>query len=789
VAEATGQGKAVRTWDSPHMLNILAGWCVIGAAIIALIGLARTPQPNQLQGGFVWSVMLSLFGLFWLGAQMLRLSSVWQSLKPALAMQARQRSEEDMLRIEHGLIEFFVYLAMSLVTLAVVAYGASGGGHLGAMPVHIVGEDTRTLHLTVFLIFFGMSFLPLLIGFWRQAHLDAHLRSDGTRKVQVLRTDVVSDASFWMSAILIASLVLLAWAAAGEMFTMEEDFGVFITLLVLLLFFVIILAPHVMRFHNTWSEERDIARDKMHFAGLSLVSPGAWVSRLDSVLVRFVAPLSGATQHGPVWFIPHLLGLMVILPLSALGYVLAAPWGLIPILTAMLIAVSLGRRWAWVEEDRETASRLRSTRSDEISIGFDNDLKDEALLGYASLFILVPLALHQLQGWTHSFVEVEQWSSGNKFLDWLRFFGAELAKAVPFVDWWEIYNVDIQTPFDAANSDNPLAKHLTFAARAMVDLVIMAALFQAIGLWQRSRTQNRLYDSGQLDTFDPFTEVAFFENGMRWHSDEKAMKPKRRFAIRVREHVSHRTRLKMEPMPYSQERLSELMNSPNRDVSSGARWMIREFNVLAGTPRDQLEQISERLANEAAETLHHSIKDRSYARTYKNELERILQELIDDYRSFQAGDVRHLVLILMSVQGVPEFSYAQLLAVELLMMRPSRRSYLALAMLVLDGQHFKAPLGERYKAQFETYFDAYNSAYLEQLQMRNDVYSAMEFHASSMIKQETLFNDIRVFLEWMSEPDNSQPGRRGDKSKKSREVAYACANRLGRLKDAAGRLV
>jgi hypothetical protein len=101
----------------------------------------------------------------------------------------------------------------------------------------------------------------------------------------------------------------------------------------------------------------------------------------------------------------------------------------------------------------------------------------------------------------------------------------------------------------------------------------MAALFQALGIWQRSRTQQRLYDTGQLDYFDPFTEIAFFETGMQTGGTGGAT-PKPRFLKRVNEHVAARLALGRPPLPYNTHRLAELVKSDRPDVRVGAEWLI-----------------------------------------------------------------------------------------------------------------------------------------------------------------------------------------------------------------------
>ena len=780
-----GRVQESRSGRGDHnMFTVLAALSATGAAMVAMVisGSAGIVAAERLTPAGL--VLAGLLPSLLLLAQLLRLEAVWIPYSQAMTTPLRGRTPEQVKRVKHGFIEFFVYLSASLAGLCVVAYASSASGWVGPLPLRIAGEETRLIHLIGFLACFVAAFVPLLMGFYRQARLEAAQRP-GDAKGQMLRSDVVSEFSFWTSFILIAGLVLLAWAAAGGKFEMKEDFGVFITFVVLMVFFAIILSPHLMRVVNNWRERReedDAALGNLRVNGVAALTPGVLVSRLDSILVRLVAPLSGATQHGAVWFTPHLLVLIVILPLSALGFVLAPPWGLIPIGMAMLIAVALGRRWAWVEEDRETASRLRTTRGSEIHVGFDNDLKDEALLGYASLFILVPLALHQLQGWTESFAFDERYSTHNAFFDWLRFFGAELAKAVPFVDWWEIYNVDIQTPYDATTSENPLAKHLTFAARAMVDLVIMAALFQAIGLWQRSRADKRFYKAGQLDVFDPFTEVAFFERGMWFDRKAGKLVPKSEFRKLVEQHVEARLERNWDANPYNPLRLAELKSSPNPDVSAGAKWMLNHYKVLVGEPIEQLRQLSLRLSEEMDGRLHRSFSDRSFARKQKLELERILQELRESPEAFSQADVPYIVSVLAAVRGVPEFDYAQSQMIQLLRERPSRRSTHALFATLMQDRHFETEAGREMWEQFQRELGLSGLVFLDRYQNRREAFHALREHGYGYLgNNRDLLAEIASFADWMGQYSSTKFGTQGDKSKEGRKFAREIESELRAL--------
>ncbi|GGB57049.1 hypothetical protein [Henriciella pelagia] len=773
--------EADKKWNpfrDETMLTGFAGLSALWAGIILITLIKDAREPGHLPDDVWWPVLIAAFGVLWLGAQLLRHVAVWKTYCEAYETVSADRDKPQKKRADSGFREFFLYPALSLSGLGLVAYLAAANGRIGAIDVAISGDQLKPVHMATFLAFFIAAFLPLIVIITRHARLEAEARRREGQGPEILRDDVVSNASFVTTLVLIGLIVALAWGAAGEKFSMKEDFGVFITFLVLVVFFVIILAPHVMRFRNDYrerQEEKIIARGRVLSAGISIASPGRWISYADSILVRFVAPLSGATQNGP--FVPHLLVVMVILPLSALGYVLAAPWGLIPIGIAMLIALSLGRRWAWVEEDRETASRLRSTRGRKIAIGFQNDLKDEALLGYASLFVLVPLALSQLQGWTGTFGYKEEFSSNNAFIDWLRFFGAELAKAVPFVDWWEIYSVDIEAPYSAEGGNGQLAMHLTFAARAMVDLVIMAALFQAIGLWQRSRIQHSLYKGGQVDSFEPFEEANFFERGMIKDPQTKKRRAKRQFEERIDRHVEARKALGMAETPYSPRRLSELIHSTNPDVKAGALWMIEKYDVLAGSPAEQLSRLSRRFnaPRFAVAATSSEPDDEYYVRAQKGELERVLLELEQRPDLFRDKQVDELVQILIVVKDLPEFTSAEKTSITLFERELSRKSLLALCNFIMEDDHRASKAGELLQAAIKEEFGEHSNLFMGLAPMRVDVYSAIETHG--LISRSGEPRDRIVdLLRWMGQESDEMFGVKGDRAQPARERALAAAN-------------
>jgi hypothetical protein len=531
---------------------------------------------------------------------------------------------------------------------------------------------------------------------------------------QTLRSDAVATETFWISALVVASIVALArWAAAASS-GVSENLAFAITFLVICLFIGCIFVPHVNRYFTRQREARE-ATGKVAEAGfMPLDAPAVFVSWIDSLLVRLVAPLSGATQRGRG--VPHLLVILTLVPLTALGFLLAAPYGLVPIAIGMLIAISLGRRWAWIEEDRETASRLLKTVGEDIHVGFDNDLKDEALLGYASLFVLVPLALNQIHGLNLNAFQAADGNTGNAFYDWMSFFGAELAKAVPFVDWWEIYNVNIPRTFEPV-ADQPLGKHLTFSARAMVDLVIMAALFQFIAIWQRGRMQRKLYNLGQVNHFDPFAEREFFESAFL----PKASKPKPQFEKQVRDHITARENLRLTGEPYNPQRLADLLNSENESIQRTALWMVTEFRLLTGTPGEQIRQLRQQWFNLSFPQLSGSRNpaERKRLLDEKHKFEELLSELIQDTSVVKLEETGLILGLIEETRQIPELSFAQLEALRLFSMLRNEYALFALA------AHVIAAAEDQWRQRVQAKFGRPLNLFLEQAPMRIKVYEAL----------------------------------------------------------------
>ncbi len=360
---------------------------------------------------------------------------------------------------------------------------------------------------------------------WRRAILDGRLPASPNGQP---KHDHITGWGFLALAFAIGVIIgLAAWATSDETASKQIDsdwgrvvvFGlaVVFVLAALLPLAASALGPSVM------------GRVGALFAPLHWVAKpfGAVLSFLDSILVFAVAGGAGAAQPWLFW--RYALLFCSIVPCALLGYWLPTPWGLIPIIWGFIVAVSISRRWAWIEDDREIYMLNRRYNGAHVRVGFAQDLRDEALLSFMSMFFLVPLALRQAHLWsvangTPLFTIAPE--TEIHLLDWIGYYGTELAKAVPFVDWAEIYQVEGAAPIEA---DKAEARHVVFATRVLVDLVFLAALLQALSISARNAKQMDLFRAGVLDRLDPFIEPREFRRLVRkdsagdWVMDEGAI--------------------------------------------------------------------------------------------------------------------------------------------------------------------------------------------------------------------------------------------------------------------------
>lgn len=323
---------------------------------------------------------------------------------------------------------------------------------------------------------------------------------------------------FWLAAAVLGVLLVANWAASSgdAERAIHVEMGRVVVVAVALLFVIVVLASWEPAMHAMTRAANTLSW---------LARPvGQILSGIDTLLVLGVARSAGANIADARIRFGALFATLI--ACAVMGYWLEPPWGLIPIFWGFLVAVSMSRSWAWVEDDRELAMMSGRYYGDHLRLGFRQNYRAEALWAFTALFLLVPLALRQAQlgeaALDLDLFDVE--GDPGDLWAWIGFYGTELAKAVPFVDWAEVYHVEGRAPI---NARTPAAQHAVFITRVIVDLLLLATLLQALAVVSRNRRQRELfYDKKQIFKLDPFTEsvefrkLRIFENGS-WSADTK----------------------------------------------------------------------------------------------------------------------------------------------------------------------------------------------------------------------------------------------------------------------------
>lgn len=231
-----------------------------------------------------------------------------------------------------------------------------------------------------------------------------------------------------------------------------------------------------------------------------------------------------------------------------------------------------------------------------IRVGFAQNLRDEALIVFLPMFLLVPLALRQGEILAlNNHVELFDLSDNadvHSLSLWLAFYGTELAKAVPFVDWAEVYHVEGDAPVQATV---PLALHTVFAVRVLIDLVFLAALLQAISSAARDAQQRDLfYRKRAIRHLDPFTEPEAFRALVKRNSDGAWVPNGERFE---------------EFPPYDPDRLVELSASRDERIKRAADYLFdRDGNARDPHHRLSLEAAKRDVTSDEVSTILNEIE-------------------------------------------------------------------------------------------------------------------------------------------------------------------------------------
>jgi hypothetical protein len=422
---------------------------------------------------------------------------------------------------------------------------------------------------------FSVAIIMPVIFCWRRAIRDNQLPAKRGLEPQY------EHVNGWNAVFLLAVVLLIGavvwWASQGdeENQTIHSEWGKLVVLGLTAAFVVIAAAPIVpkaIRFLRL--EQPATAISRMLNAPVDTV--GRSLSVIDSMLVFAIANSAGTNRKNFV--LRYGLLLSVIGPCAVLGYYWQPPVAFVPIGWGFLVAFAVSRRWAWIEQDRELAMLNSTISQAHIRVGFSQNLRDEALIAFLSIFLIVPLALRQAQLLALE-QNIELFTVSPADIDsvpaWIAFYGTELAKAVPFVDWAEIYHVEGAASIKA---ESDYAQHAVFLTRVLIDLVFLAALLQAVSSASRDAQQRDLfYKKQSIHRLDPFTEPEAFRILVRKGADDRwQVDP---------------TTFDDFPRQYDPNRLVELTTSSDERVAAAATF-LRERDGAGDDPHYQLSTAS-----------------------------------------------------------------------------------------------------------------------------------------------------------------------------------------------------
>lgn len=370
--------------------------------------------------------------------------------------------------------------------------------------------------------FFAVLAIPLVARVWNaslfaryanaqsRAHRDEALKASagGDVDAKELIEEVAAHrkeqghAEALSAVIATVAVALIAWLAiiAGGWNSdtrIGRDAGLIIAVVIFGIFAAVILLDWLAELPAVRALSRMINGASYYLAPLA-----SFYNFVDTLLVRIGAHVAGAGHNHPFARYGILAGTQ--LCLAIMTWFLPDPLGLIPAFLGFTLALSVSRLWAWVEEDRNLALITQFNPNSPRRIGFKEDYRDEAIFGFIFVLFLIPMALKQADAGALFNLDYFKDANADDPVPWFVFFCFELAKALPIVDWADIYldrgNFVTLIPID------PWGQHATFLARALVDLVLVAALLQAISITLRNRQQKALYASGQINRLDELVE-------------------------------------------------------------------------------------------------------------------------------------------------------------------------------------------------------------------------------------------------------------------------------------------
>ncbi len=363
-----------------------------------------------------------------------------------------------------------------------------------------------------FLTIFAVSILALIMG-WEPI-----VRREWTRARVILATialtviAVAAAVGTWllwpMIEPAIASMAWLTWLAADWARPSVLAASAILGPAAAMGLFVVLrgIIGGLARWFARWPK-----RARQVAVGFTVKAPSHFLSFFDWAFVRVFAVAAGTTR-------PTLRGRYLVLAAWLIGAGALAfpdwpemlqPLGWTGVIAGCLIIFGVVRRWLWIEEDRVQFIVRRGRKLAQVQrIGFAQDLRDEALTVMIALFVFIPLGLRQaeLQLDWFDFDDAGQPS----LITWIGFFGAELAKAVPLVDWSEVFGVENGSPLEPREGE-PWGATAVFALRATLDILLIASVLQAFQIAAQLSEQIRGFYARAVDILDPFEERRVFD--------------------------------------------------------------------------------------------------------------------------------------------------------------------------------------------------------------------------------------------------------------------------------------
>ncbi|MDP3739301.1 MAG: hypothetical protein Q8R02_18070 [Hyphomonadaceae bacterium] len=408
---------------------------------------------------------------------------------------------------QHGPRRTLPLLSLGLLAVlaAVVALDKqfAGGGLLGND--RQADNWLQVVARFAFFAYFATAFLPIIWNAVNFARFDAEKRKR-VAKTAAPSADsepVQDDDAEAMGALIATGVVILIGVLAaiaggmGSTVAFENFYGLVLCGGVIGIFVIVVFLDWISETALVRALSRTLraVAKSMHFLAVFY----DWV---DAGLVRIGSSVAGMGQETTLLRYATLAGSL--LCLTVLAWNLPPPLGLVPAFLGFLLAISVSRLWSWVEEDRSLATMTDYNHNAPYRIGFREDYREEALLGFVFVFSLLPIAMMQAHEGQFFGPGMFVVPDDTGFFGWFGFFGVELAKAVPIVDWAEIY--EINPAKDLIQFKSAAAKHSVFLARVMVDMVLIASLLQVIGIATRNRQQKRLFKRGHIHRLDDFVE-------------------------------------------------------------------------------------------------------------------------------------------------------------------------------------------------------------------------------------------------------------------------------------------